>query len=165
MNVLNDNWDIVVLIIMIVVLVFLLRIFIQRLINNKYNYRMKETIGIIVDAKVVSWIYLLGRPTRYIVKVEYYVNNEKKSKRLVTSGKFAEKYGRERDIQVVMIPNTGKVYFIEEDWKKQNIALIVGIIFTVSFLCGLIFMFFVLIVDGILSTAILLGMAGNLFVK
>lgn len=105
------------------------------------NRRMKETVGIIVDAKVISWIYMLGRPTQYIVKVEYYIDNEKISKTLVTSGKFAAKYERERDIQVVVIPNTGKVYFAEENWRMQNIGLIIPIMLIVFLLCFLILYF------------------------
>lgn len=136
MNVLNNRQIIIVIMVLVVLILFLI-IFMQVLRNNQRKCRTKEMVGITIDAKVVSWKYLLGRPTRYIVNVEYYVNNEKISKTLVTSGKFAAKYERERDIQIVVIPNTRKVYFAEENWRMQNIGLIIAIMFIAFILCFL----------------------------
>lgn len=109
-------------------------LFIQLIKNNRHKLQLKETEGILVNAKVVSWRYLSGRPPRYIVKVEYDINNERMSKTLITSGKFAVKYERERDIQVAVMPDMKKVYFAEEDWKMENIGLMIAaLLFGFSF--------------------------------
>lgn len=146
-EVLNDSRGITVVIICIAVLLPLLLIMIRMLRNNRNNLRMKDAAGIYIDAKVIAWRYLLGRPTRYVVKVEYSFQHEKVSKMLVTSGRFAAKYEHQRDIQVVVIPDTGKVCFAEEDWRMQNIGLILFIIM-VSFMLFLLICTLALLVVG-----------------
>ena len=82
---------------------------------------MKADFGKKVDGNVISWKAISGRPTRYVVKVEYEINEKKGNKTFVTSGKFAKKYERDKNIQIVVIPNSSKVFLEEENWKVINI--------------------------------------------
>lgn len=60
---------------------------------------------------MIKWHILSGQPTRYILEVEYQMNSIKKTKRLITSGKFARKYEKERDIPIVVMQDTDKIFF------------------------------------------------------
>lgn len=95
---------------------------------------VKKKYGRVINAKVIKWGVISGQPTRFILEVEYQMNSIKKTKRFITSGKFAGKYEKERDIPIVVIQDTDKIFFEEEDWKEQNIFLLFIIIIMLPFL-------------------------------
>lgn len=111
---------------LVIIMALLIRRNIQRVVKKKY--------GRVINAKVIKWYVISGRPIRYILEVEYQMNNIKKTKRFITSGKFAGKYEKERDIPIVVMQDTGKIFFEEEDWKEQNIFLLFIIIIMLPFL-------------------------------
>lgn len=116
---------------LVIILALLIRRNVQRVVKKKY--------GRLINAKVIKWGVISGQPTRYLVEVEYQMNNIKKTKRLITSGKFAGKYEKERDIPIVVMQDTDQIFFEEEDWKEQNIFLLFIIIITLPFLILLLF--------------------------
>ena len=95
---------------------------------------MKIGCGKIISAKVISWDVFPGRPTLYTIKVEYEIDEMIKNKTFITSGKFAKRYEQDRNIQIVIIPNSNKVFLEEENWKAQNIRNFVFLILILSFL-------------------------------
>lgn len=97
--------------------------FILLIKRNNYNMYIKRKYGEVIPAQVKNWRIFLGTPTRYIIQVEYETKNEKTNKTLITSGKFARKYEKEKSIKLVEIPNSNKIFFEEEDRKVQNIVL------------------------------------------
>lgn len=99
---------------------------------------MKKECGKIVPAKVISWKVVPGRPTRYIISVEYEKDKKQEKKTLISSRKFARKYEYIRDVQIVTILNSDKVFLEEEDWKIQNVIYFVLLIFVLVFLVKLL---------------------------
>ncbi len=114
--------------------------------NNKSKLKMKIECGKKICAKVMSWDVFPGRPTLYVVKVEYEIDKKKEKKTFITSGKYAKKYEQDRNIQIVIIPNSNKVFLEEEDWKIQNIVIFVFLIFMIQFLLALLMSFIKIVV-------------------
>lgn len=106
--------------------------------NNENKLKMKKEYGEVIVAKVISWNVVPGRPDRDVIKDEYTINEKKENKSFVTSGKFAKKYEHDRNIQIVTIPNSNKVFLAEEDWKMQNRVSFVFLLFLLFFLLQLL---------------------------
>lgn len=117
--------------ILVIIMALLIRRNIQRVVKKKY--------GRLINAKVIKWCVISGQPTRYLLEVEYQMNSIKKTKRFITSGKFARKYEKEKDIPIVVMQDTDQIFFEEEDWKEQNICLLFIIIITLPVLILLLF--------------------------
>lgn len=107
------------------------------------KFEMKKEYGEVIEAKVISWNVVPGRHDRYVIKVEYAINEKKENKTLITSGKFAKRYENDRNIQIVTIPNSNKVFLAEEDWKQQNRVSFVFLLFLLFFLLQLLLIGFV----------------------
>lgn len=107
--------------------------------RNISRFKNKNNNGILINAEVIKWKVLSGRPTRYILDIEYQMENVKQSKRLITSGSFARKYEKEKTVPIIVLHNTNRVYFEEENWKRQNIFLFILIIMSLPFLILLLF--------------------------
>jgi hypothetical protein len=122
----------------IVAVLIICIILVYRISKNKINLKLKADFGKKVDGNVISWKAIPGRPTHYVVKVEYEINEKKGNKTFVTSGKFAKKYERDKNIQIVVIPNSSKVFLEEENWKVINIWNFVFLLFAVLFLLQLL---------------------------
>lgn len=105
------------------VLLFLVR-------RNKIRRKRKNS-GESIEARIKQWDVLIGRPTRYIIKVEYRIGKETRTKIFVTGSKFAKKYQNENNIQIVAVQNSDTTYLAEEDWKYQDRFLFVLLIFTI----------------------------------
>lgn len=127
----------------IIVVLIICIIFIYRVRKNKINLKLKTDYGKKIDGNIISWKAIPGRPTRYAIKVEYEINEKKENKTFITSGKFAKKYEHDRNIQIVVVPNSSKVFLEEENWKVQNIWNIVFLLVTVVFLLQLLLVGFV----------------------
>lgn len=70
--------------------------------SNRNKLKRKTEYGKTIPAKVVSW-------------------NE-----------FAKKYKYEKNIQIVVIPDSDEAFFEEEDWKLYNAILLFLILFSAS---------------------------------
>lgn len=114
--------------------------------NNENKLKMKIEYGKKICAKVISWDVFPGRPTLYVVKVEYEIDKKKEKKTFITSGKYAKKYEQDRNIQIVIIPNSNKVFLEEEDWTIQNIVIFVFLIAMIQFLLALLMSFIKIVV-------------------
>lgn len=97
--------------------------------RNKIR-RNRKNSGESIEARIKQWDVLAGRPTRYIIKAEYRIGEETRTKIFVTGSKFAKKYQNESNIQIVAVPNSDTAYLAEEDWKYQDRFLFVLLIFT-----------------------------------
>lgn len=111
--------------------------------NNNNKLKMKREYGEVIEAKVISWNVVPGRPDRYVIKTEYTIDEKNENKSFITSGKFAKKYEHDRNIQIVMIPNSNKVFLAEEDWKMQNRTGFIFLLFLSFFLLKLLLIGFV----------------------
>lgn len=129
---------------MLVVLIICMLLFFQ-IKRNKYNLKFKRECGKIIQAKVISWKAVPGRPTRYVIKVEYKKDNKQENKTFISSGKFARKYEHIQYIQIAFIPDSNKLFLDEEDWRAQNRCYFVLLIFAAVFLLQLLLIGFVTI--------------------
>ncbi|MBD5455769.1 MAG: hypothetical protein HDR23_04740 [Lachnospiraceae bacterium] len=127
----------------IAVVSFICIVFLLLIRRNKNKLKRKIEYGKAIYAKVISWTSIPGKPTRYAVKVDYEIDGEKKNKMLITSGKFAKKYEYEKNIQIVVVPDSNEVFFEEEDWKSSNMILLVFLFFDIYFLIQLLLMGFI----------------------
>lgn len=118
-------------------------VFLLLIRRNRNKLARKIKYGKVIPAKVIFWKSIPGGPTRYVVKVDYKIEGEKKDKTLMTSGKFAKKYEYEKNIQIVVIPDSDEVFFEEEDWKSSNMILFVFMFFDIYLLIQLILMGFI----------------------
>ncbi len=138
----GDKWMTVYVFALLVLSIICIFLAIQ-IRNNQNKLKMKIESGEIINAKVISWKVITGRPTFYVMKVAYEIDNIKKNKTFITSGKSARKYELDRDIQIIIIPNSNKVFLEEENWKVQNICNFVLLIFAALLLLQLLVIGFV----------------------
>lgn len=75
--------------------------------RNISRFKNKNNNGILINAEVIKWKVLSGRPTRYILDIEYQMENVKQSKRLITSGSFARKYEKEKTVPIIILQFSG----------------------------------------------------------
>lgn len=120
--------------IVVVLLTFADMAFALQIKRNVDKRKLKMEQGKTVWGRVLSWKAFSGQPARYRIEVEYDRPEGMRRKSLITSGRFAMKYEEERNIRLVVIPHTNKVFLAEEDWKGQNICLAVLLIMTVPFM-------------------------------
>lgn len=132
--------EIAVVVVAVVVLIIICIFSIVQIRNNNKNLKMKTECGETIGAKVISWKEIPGRPNRYVIKAEYEVNQQKVNKTFMTSRRFAKRYEHDRDIQIVVIPNSNKAFLEEEDWKVQNVMNYFFLIFSATFLLDLLIM-------------------------
>lgn len=109
---------------------------------NMKNLKLKDEYGKIVEAKVISWKEIPGRPNIYVIKAEYESDQQKVKRFLATRGKFAKRYEHDRDIQIVIIPGSKKIFFAEEDWKLQNTISYIALVSLATFLLEVLILFF-----------------------
>lgn len=127
----------IIFVVMLALIIICVLLFFQ-IKKNINNLKLKKECGKIVPAKVISWKVVPGRPTRYIISVEYEKDKKQEKKTLISSRKFARKYEYIRDVQIVTILNSDKVFLEEEDWKIQNVIYFVLLIFVLVFLVKLL---------------------------
>ncbi|MBD5395717.1 MAG: hypothetical protein HDR71_15975 [Lachnospiraceae bacterium] len=116
--------------------------------SNRNKLKRKTEYGKTIPAKVVSWNDIPGRPTIYVVQVEYEIAKEKKYKKLKTNGRFAKKYKYEKNIQIVVIPDSDEAFFEEEDWKLYNAILLFLLLFSASFYIDFLLVGLIKIITG-----------------
>lgn len=127
----------IIFVAMLVLTIICMLLFFQ-IKKNTNNLKLKKECGKIIQAKVISWKAIPGRPTRYVISVEYEKDKKQENKTLISSGRFAKKYEYIRDIQVVTILNSDKVFLEEEDWRIQNVIYFVFLLFVSVFLLKLL---------------------------
>lgn len=130
-------YSMIIFVVMLALIIICVLLFFQ-IKKNINNLKLKKECGKIVPAKVISWKVVPGRPTRYIISVEYEKDKKQEKKTLISSRKFARKYEYIRDVQIVTILNSDKVFLEEEDWKIQNVIYFVLLIFVLVFLVKLL---------------------------
>lgn len=123
----------------ILVLILLDVLFLIMLGKNMHWQKVKQKCGKVVSAKINNWNAFMGEPWCYIVKyerytlnIEYQLDNETICINLMTHRRFAKKYRDNRDVQIVIIPNSNKILFAEENRIVDN-AIYTIFIFVITF--------------------------------
>lgn len=105
------------------------------------NRVLKKKSGKIIIGKKISCDELLGRPTRYIVKVEYEVNNTIYKKNVITADKNIKKCVNDEPIRLLYVNKINKVYWAEDKSDDMFIGIALSGIFAVNmFLLSFVFL-------------------------
>lgn len=76
-----------IIFVVIITLINCIFIFFQ-IIKNINNLKLKKECGKIIQANVISWEAVSGRPTHYIIKIEYEKDKKQENKTIISSGKL-----------------------------------------------------------------------------
>lgn len=69
----------IIFVVMLALIIICVLLFFQ-IKKNINNLKLKKECGKIVPAKVISWKVVPGRPTRYIISVEYEKDKKQEKK-------------------------------------------------------------------------------------
>lgn len=95
----------------------------------------------IVNADMRSFFKLSGRPTRYIIEVEFELNSEKKEKKVTIIDSRAERLIHEKHIPIVYCEKSNRVYWADESRVNRILLLIYLVVVEIL----LLFVFFVVL--------------------
>ena len=98
------------------------------------NHKLKKRDGKLIIGKKVDSKEIPGRPTRYIVKVEYELNNTVICKNIVTSDKKIKKYAGGEEIPLLYVAAINKVYWAEDSSHEWLILIVMQVHFCILML-------------------------------
>lgn len=107
---------------------------------------LKEKEGRVIFGRKIGCDELPGRPTRYIVKVEYEIESMLYTKTIVTADKNIKKCANNEQIELIYVDKTNKIYWADD--KSPERMLSIGFL---VFSCGLLFQFSVASFIGSIS--------------
>ncbi len=116
----------------IVVSVFILAdiVLIALLARNISRSKRIKKYGKVKQAEVRGWKAIPGTPPMYAIKIcyDYDTEGNEKTKWIIVTGRFAKKYEKEKNIDIVLMPKPNHFYLTENDWKQQNAILSIEIV-------------------------------------
>lgn len=92
-------------------------------ICKKDNIKKKE--GKIVIGKKLGCEEMFGTPIRYIVEVEYEINNIANKRRIVTTDKNIKKCNSDESIALLYVQKNNKVYWAGEKSNENIVEIII----------------------------------------
>lgn len=106
----------------------------------KKQHILKKRNGINITGKKMNCEELLGMPIRYVVEVEYKVNNETKLSKIVTTDKKIRKYANNEQIPLVYVDGIDKIFWAEEKSHEKTVYILLlaffsAFMFSLSFIC------------------------------
>lgn len=126
-----------------VTILFLTEIVLRMVIKkNEKKLELKKKAKVILWAKIRKYKAIPGRPTFYILDVEYEENQKIQKKCVITHGRFARKYEHEKNVRIVLVPEIDRVFLEEESWKEINMVLrilFVGLAILLVLMTGVFF--------------------------
>ncbi len=96
----------------------------------KNSNKMKRE-GQLISGKKLSDAIMPGRPIRYIVEVEYVIDNITNKRKITTTDKNIMQCKNSEQISLVYVEKNKKVYWAEEQTKEDLVKVIL-----LSFICG-----------------------------
>lgn len=88
------------------------------------NKSLKERAGRIIVGRKINCKELPGCPTRYIVSVEYEINNTIYTKTVVTADKNISKCAQNEQIKLIYVDKTNKIYWAEDKSPEMMLWII-----------------------------------------
>lgn len=86
---------------------------------------LKGKEGMLLYGREVGCEVRWGTPTRYIVEVEYTVNDLVNRKRIVTTDKHIRKYTNDEYIPLIYVKRNNKVYWAEDKSIEKCVWIII----------------------------------------
>lgn len=100
------------------------------------NNSLKERSRWRISGKKLSCTEIIGQPTRYVVEVEYQLNNDVYRKKIVTSDKRIRECRDNEQIQLLYVEKINKIYWAEEESNEWFVCILLLIVFC-CFMFGL----------------------------
>lgn len=97
--------------------------------------RIKNREGMKIQGKKIDYKEIPGRPTRYLILVEYQINGEEKRKRIITTDRAARKFAKEEEIALIYVHSLDKIYWSGEK-KYANMPIIILLVVLAVFMWG-----------------------------
>lgn len=107
------------------------------------NNSLRERSGRSVLGKKLSCTEIIGQPIRYIVEVEYQLNNDVHRRKIVTSDKRIKEYKDNEQILLLYVEELNKIFWAEDhsnEWLGWILMLIVFCCFMFMLTCVLWFL-------------------------
>lgn len=100
------------------------------------NNSLKERSRWRISGKKLSCTEIIGQPTRYVVEVEYQLNNDVYRKKIVTSDKRIRECRDNEQIQLIYVEEINKVFWAEDKSNEWFVLILMLIVFC-CFMFGL----------------------------
>lgn len=101
---------------------------------------LKERSSRPILGKKLSCTEIIGQPIRYVVEVEYQLNNDVFRRRIVTSHKKIKKYKDNEQIPLLYVEERNKIFWAEDksnEWFGWILMLIIFCCFMFMLTCAL----------------------------
>lgn len=83
-----------------------------------------------VSGRVISYEEIPGRPTRYVVKVEFSFHNSIRQRKIVTTDKRIKNY-ENTEVTLLYVEEAGKIFWAEEHSKEWIICIVLSVSFSI----------------------------------
>lgn len=100
------------------------------------NNSLKERSRWRISGKKLSCTEIIGQPIRYVVEVEYQLNNDIYRRKIVTSDKRIRECRDNEQIQLIYVEEKNKVFWAEDKSNEWFILVLMLIVFC-CFMFGL----------------------------
>lgn len=93
------------------------------------EHGLKERSRRRILGKKLSCTEIIGQPIRYVVEVEYQLNNDVHRKKIVTSDKRIKKYKDNEQIQLLYVEEINKIFWAEDKSDEWFVCILLLIVF------------------------------------
>lgn len=100
------------------------------------NNSLKERSRWRISGKKLSCTEIIGQPIRYVVEVEYQLNNDVYRKKIVTSDKRIRECRDNEQIQLIYVGGINKIFWAEDKSNEWFVLILMLIVFC-CFMFGL----------------------------
>lgn len=107
------------------------------------NNSLKERSRWRISGKKLSCTEIIGQPIRYVVEVEYQLNNDVYRRKIVTSDKRIRECKDNEQIQLIYVEEINKVFWAEDKSNEWFVLILMLIVFC-GFMFGLTFVLWIL---------------------
>lgn len=108
------------------------------------NNSLKERSRWRISGKKLSCTEIIGQPIRYVVEVEYQLNNDVYRKKIVTSDKGIRECRDNEQIQLLYVEKINKIYWAEDKSNEWFVCILLLIVFC-CFMFGLTCVLWILV--------------------
>lgn len=100
------------------------------------NNSLKERSRWRISGKKLSCTEIIGQPIRYVVEVEYQLNNDVYRRKIVTSDKRIRECRDNEQIQLIYVGGINKIFWAEDKSNEWFVLILMLIVFC-CFMFGL----------------------------
>lgn len=100
------------------------------------NNSLKERSRWRISGKKLSCTEIIGQPIRYVVEVEYQLNNDVYRRKIITSDKRIRECRDNEQIQLIYVGGINKIFWAEDKSNEWFVLILMLIVFC-CFMFGL----------------------------